>query len=219
MAAFSRVAYVRGRRPDRYSRAKTDLKRPPLAARSGRAIERPSVCGLGMNGWAARRVLTGLNRILWLLALSVLLYVVQKGKEERSPRKRVTFPDSLPLGSRSRAGEEEPFLRSEVGRPLEAVRAGEVQIGAERVAHRVDEPVGRRGAKPSSHQRPSTSTRPAPGRSAVRSGRRTGRRRGSGARSSPSGASPAGRSPPTRSRSRTGSRAGRCPTAASRTGR
>jgi hypothetical protein len=34
------------------------------------------------------------------------------------------------------------LLRSEVGRPLEAIRGGETQVGVERVAHRVDEPLG-----------------------------------------------------------------------------
>src|SRR5437773_1261210 len=42
----------------------------------------------------------------------------------------------------SRASEEEPFLRSEVGRPLEAARACEAQVRAECVAHRVHEPLG-----------------------------------------------------------------------------
>ena len=43
---------------------------------------------------------------------------------------------------RSRASEEEPLLRCEVGCPLETVGAGEAQVFAERVAHRVDESVG-----------------------------------------------------------------------------
>src|SRR6266540_3512592 len=52
----------------------------------------------------------------------------------------------------SRASEEEPFLRSEVGRPLEAARACEAQVRAER------------GAQPFSHQASSTCT-PASARS------------------------------------------------------
>src|SRR5256714_15672086 len=44
--------------------------------------------------------------------------------------------------ARSRAGEEEPLLRCEVGCPLEAVSAREAQVRAQRVAHRLDEPAG-----------------------------------------------------------------------------
>src|SRR5262245_462630 len=41
----------------------------------------------------------------------------------------------------SRATAEEPFLLVELWRPVEAARAREAEIGAERVAHGVDEPV------------------------------------------------------------------------------
>lgn len=40
---------------------------------------------------------------------------------------------------------EEPLLRREVACPFEAVGAGEAEVGAERVAHRVDEPLGATG--------------------------------------------------------------------------
>src|SRR6266536_478113 len=53
----------------------------------------------------------------------------------------LTCPD-LPVRFRSRAGEEEPLLRCEVGCPLEPDGVPEAQVRAERVAHRVDEPVG-----------------------------------------------------------------------------
>src|SRR5919201_1820433 len=43
--------------------------------------------------------------------------------------------------SSSRPREEEPFLSSEMGRPLEATRACETQVSAERLAHPVHEPV------------------------------------------------------------------------------
>src|SRR5262249_46010416 len=47
-----------------------------------------------------------------------------------------------PHSPRSWAGAEEPFLHVEVWRPLQAARASEAEIGAERVAHGVDESVG-----------------------------------------------------------------------------
>src|SRR6266851_9877611 len=48
----------------------------------------------------------------------------------------------MPRSSPSRASEEEPLLRCEVGCPLEAASGREAQVRAERIAHRVDEPVG-----------------------------------------------------------------------------
>src|SRR6266542_6632574 len=63
-------------------------------------------------------------------------------QEVRSARRCRTSRATRTHSSRSRAGEEEPLLRCEVGCPGEAVGAGEAKVGAERVAHRVDEPVG-----------------------------------------------------------------------------
>ena len=57
-------------------------------------------------------------------------------------------------------GRKEPLLRSKVRCPLEAVRTSETQVRAERVTHRVDEPLGAAGTKPSSTHSPITSTRP-----------------------------------------------------------
>src|SRR6187551_991691 len=49
---------------------------------------------------------------------------------------------NTPHSPMSRAGAEQPFLLVEVWRPLEARRTRKAQVGAERVAHRVDESVG-----------------------------------------------------------------------------
>ena len=89
-------------------------------------------------------------------------------------------------------------------------RAREAEVGAKRLAHRVDEALGaaRRRSRPPTRGRGPARASPR-GRSAARSGRRSGRGTGSAARTSPSAASPVGRRAPTRSRSRTGTRAGR----------
>src|SRR6185312_12780153 len=55
---------------------------------------------------------------------------------------RATFQNTRAVDGRLRMGEEEPLLRCEVWCPVEAVGAGEALVGAERVAHRIDEPVG-----------------------------------------------------------------------------
>ena len=100
---------------------------------------------------------------------------------------------------------EDPLVLRQVRRPLEAARAREPEVGAQRVAHRVDEALGTARVEavlpPERRSPPRVRRR---GRSAARCGRRAGRRRGSAARTSPNGAWPAGRRAPTRSRSRTG---------------
>jgi hypothetical protein len=122
-----------------------------------------------------------------------------------SGRRNVTIcrrPPERPIVS-SRASEEEPFLRSEVGVPT---RRGSRLRSA-----------GRRGARLASHRRtprrgaarsrsPTRRRAPArgrrPGRSAARSGRRTGPGKRSAAHTSPNGALRAAGRAPTRSRSR-----------------
>ena len=111
------------------------------------------------------------------------------------------------------------FSVAEVRRPLEAARAGEAQVGAERVAHRVDEPLGasrREAVLPPDVEHLHAGVGPVdprldPADEAVAEER-------SAARTSPSGASPAAGRAPTRSRSRTGSRGGRGPRPTRRTG-
>ncbi len=116
------------------------------------------------------------------------------------------------------AREKQSLLRREPWCPLDARRAREAQVGAERVAHRVDEAL-RRGA---ARNRPPTRGRAPPpghqrGRCAARSGRRGGRRRASAARTSRTAAWRAGGRDPRRTRSRTGTRAEDDPTPLDRT--
>jgi hypothetical protein len=107
--------------------------------------------------------------------------------------------------SSSRASEEEPFLRVEVGCSLEVARGCEAQGGAEGVAHRVERTPRRVAARSRSPTRPRAPVRGGRARSIRGSIRPTNRsRKRSAAHTSPNGAlRAAGRARLARSSART----------------